>query len=485
MERLRLKQEWELGAPLGDPGGFGRVFEAHSDAGTSAAVKLIPKSPGAERELLFDGRGVQNVVPIIDSGEYEDSWAIVMPRAERSLRQHLKQSGGMLPLGDCISVMTDIAVALAALDGNIVHRDLKPENVLLLDGHWCLADFGLARYAEAVTASQTWKLAGTSPYVAPERWRLQRATIASDIYSLGIMAYEMITGDVPFGGPDFQDQHLNTNPPRLSAVPALFGAMVEECLIKAPQARPTPENVVSRLQRIGQSPLVGGLAALAEANRSEAARRAENETRASRDRTEEERRRELFAAAKSRLERISEVFLTALTEVASTGDVRHTGKEGWIFTLGDATLELAAAESITTKMWQAGSTSPFDVVAFSTISLRIPSNRMGYGGRSHALWFCDAKAFEQYRWFETAFMTIFGQGGSLAPYALAPGSAARAAIGPGLHTEQVAWPFLQLDVAELDEFIGRWADWLAKASKGQLGYPGQLPERNPIGSWRK
>lgn len=78
-----------------------------------------------------------------------------------------------------------IATALAASDGRVVHRDLKPENVLYLDGHWCLADFGIARHAEASTALDTRKLAMDPHYAAPERWRFERATSAADVYSLG------------------------------------------------------------------------------------------------------------------------------------------------------------------------------------------------------------------------------------------------------------------------------------------------------------
>lgn len=89
-------------------GGFGRVFEARSANGELAVVKLIPMSPGAERELLFSGEGVCNVVPIIDSGEQGDDWAIVMPRADKSLRRHLKESGGVLPLEEAVKVLPSV-----------------------------------------------------------------------------------------------------------------------------------------------------------------------------------------------------------------------------------------------------------------------------------------------------------------------------------------------------------------------------------------
>ena len=84
----------------------------------------------------------------------------------------------------------------------MVHRDLKPENVLFLDGHWCVADFGISRYAEASTAPDTRKYALTPAYAAPERWRNEHATSATDVYSLGVIAFELLTGARPFPGPD-------------------------------------------------------------------------------------------------------------------------------------------------------------------------------------------------------------------------------------------------------------------------------------------
>jgi serine/threonine protein kinase len=112
------------------------------------------------------------VVPIIDSGETADEWVLVMPRAERSLRQHLDSRGDKrLEVKEAVSILTNLAVALTDLDGKVVHRDLKPENLLLLDGTWCLADFGISRYAEATTAPDTQKFALSPPYAALLHWR--------------------------------------------------------------------------------------------------------------------------------------------------------------------------------------------------------------------------------------------------------------------------------------------------------------------------
>ena len=149
---INLSREWLVGEPLRS-GGFGTVYLAQSRDGTPAVVKLVPKAPGAERELLFeDLDGVPNVVPIIDRGEWGDHLALVMPKAEKSLREYLVEMNGHLSVNDAVRVLVDVVEALVAIEGRIVHRDIKPDNILLLNGRWCLADFGISRYADATTA---------------------------------------------------------------------------------------------------------------------------------------------------------------------------------------------------------------------------------------------------------------------------------------------------------------------------------------------
>jgi eukaryotic-like serine/threonine-protein kinase len=122
-------------------------------------------------------------------------------RADRSLRQHLAEVTGPLAIAEAVTVLADIATALTDLDWRgVVHRDLKPENVLLLDGRWCLADFGISRYAEATTSPDTRQYALSPPYAAPERWRYQRASSATDVYSVGVIAYELLSRSLPFKG---------------------------------------------------------------------------------------------------------------------------------------------------------------------------------------------------------------------------------------------------------------------------------------------
>jgi len=177
-------QPWEAGDELGS-GGFGRVFAAVGDDGRSGVVKLVPKEPGAERELLFvDLGGARNVVPVVDTGETDDSWVLVMPRAEESLADHLDRLGA-LTVEHVLPVLVDIATALTDLNGRVVHRDLKPHNVLLLDGRWCLADFGISRYAEASTAPDTRKFAMSPRTTWPPSSSKPRSFPACEALRLG------------------------------------------------------------------------------------------------------------------------------------------------------------------------------------------------------------------------------------------------------------------------------------------------------------
>ena len=91
---VQLGEEWILGERISG-GGFGQVYAARSSSGRDGVVKLVPKAPGAQRELLFaDLTDVRNVVPIIDQGETDDYWVLAMPRADMSLRDHMDASEG-------------------------------------------------------------------------------------------------------------------------------------------------------------------------------------------------------------------------------------------------------------------------------------------------------------------------------------------------------------------------------------------------------
>lgn len=477
---IKLSREWRLGDQIGR-GGFGKVFAA-SSGDQEAVVKLVPKDPGADRELLFVDLGnVRNVIPIIEHGEHGDFWVLVMPRAEMSLRDFIVSSGNRLGLAEAVAVLKDVCDALIDLEPKVVHRDLKPENVLLLESHWCIADFGISRYAEATTAPDTQKFALTAVYAAPERWRMEHATAAADVYALGVMAFEMVAGVFPFLGPDFRHQHLHDDPPRLADVPPAFGSLVDECLFKAPQARPKAGNIRARLDKVSGTAGSAGLARLQEVNREEVRRRGEASREQSAGQSEAERRDVLAATAQRTFDQISASLHDAISEAAPAAVASAGRGEGWTLKLNRAELTLSAM-----KRHGVGQVAVFDVVCSAALSLTIPPNQYGYSGRSHSLWFGDVQVADQYGWYETAFWfnPLMQRSSRQTPFSLDPGAEAARAVGPGMNEFQVGWPFTPLVVGDLNDFIDRWANWFADAEQGRLVYPGNMPERPPDGSWR-
>jgi serine/threonine-protein kinase len=162
-------------------------------------------------------------------------------------------------------------------------------------------------------------------------------------------------------------------------------------------------------------------------------------------------------------------------------------KVGWTIQLDRAELRLAPPTTASPNPWGSRGVPAFDLIAFSELDLRMPAGHSGYEGRSHSLWYCDAQEVGRYQWFETAFMlSAFTR--KLArqdPFSLDPGEEAAMAVRSGMADMQVAWPFTAVTVGDLDEFIARWAGWLADAAQGQLHRPSSMPERNPRGSWRQ
>jgi eukaryotic-like serine/threonine-protein kinase len=440
--------------------------------------------------LFVDLGSARNVVPIIDHGETDDSWVLVMPRAEKSLRQHLDDEGPVLSADAVRTIMTDITTTLVDLSDKVVHRDLKPENVLLLEGRWCLADFGISRYAETTTAPDTHKFAMTPPYAAPERWRNERATAAADVYSVGVMGYEMLSGQRPFVAPtleDFRDQHLHGAPTALNSTDTSLASLVEECLIKAAGARPSAANLLVRLERTADTPRSAGLARLEKASRAQANREAEAARAASQSSSEGERRAGLSEAAARGLEVIVEALVESIKSAVPASSSERLGDGARSLKLGAAELRVFPLRRYTTASKGPGRAIVFDIVASATVGIAMPPDQYGYEGRSHSLWFCDAQEKAQYAWFETAFMIspLTARQSTRDPFALEPGPEATEAIAPIMGAFQVAWPFTRLDADGLDDFVGRWAGWLADVSERRLHRPNTMPEGDPQGSWRQ
>ena len=482
LDGSNLNQEWFFGDQLGI-GGFAKVYLAQSKDGEPAVVKLIPKTPGAQRELLFENLdGVPNVVPIVDRGEWDDYWVLVMPKADMSLRDYLVEKGGQLTIDDEVSVLIDVVEALVAIEGRVVHRDIKPENILRLDDRWCLADFGIARYAEATTAPDTMKYSMSRPYAAPEQWRGEKATSATDVYAFGVVAYELLTGRCPFNGPDYRRQHLEDSVDALSGIPARLQSLVEECLYKAVQARPIPQNLLTRLQ-VNVGTISPGASQLQSANALAVQRIAEEQRQQSVAKTAAELQEALREVAGKSLERVLALLDRQVMDNAPS--VRPSGASlprTWL--LNDATLRMY---DVTNSPRGGTPDIPFEVIAHTTIRVTVPENQRGYAGRSHSLWYCDAQEQGAFRWYEIAFcQTWSSEKDGFQPFASPPDDEDIVfALNPGVHTVQVARRFTPIDQGEEESFVERWLGWFAAAAQGQLHSPRQLPEEGAQGSWRR
>lgn len=482
------KALWKVGDRLdADAGGFGQVFLASGPSEENAVAKFVKKEPGATRELLIGDflAGLTNVVPVLDSGEHDGQWVLVMPRADMSLAQRLRQAAPV-ELAECVHILTDIAQGLASLKGQVVHRDLKPANVLLLGGKWCLADFGIARYAEATTVAETRKFSWTPPFAAPEQWLLEHATAATDIYAFGVMAYLILEGRLPFSGPraeDFREQHLGQAPSTLTSGTARLRNIVVECLHKAPEARPSAANILARLEKAAVEPALMGAKKLSLLNAEEVSRRAKAhaEKRAAED--ENASRERLFKSASQMFESIAQPLLESIEDDAPTASVeRNAGADPlFLATLRGAKLGVTRPRQAPPE-WG----GPFTVIANAAITVhRARRDRSGWLGRSHSLWYCDPREAGSFGWYELAFMpSAFSHGGEVVPYPLEPQSAA-VAFSNVMGTEQLAWPVSEIDPDDPSDFLDRWLGWFADAISGSLVMPTTLPDRDPRGSWHR
>jgi serine/threonine-protein kinase len=310
------------------------------------------------------------------------------------------------------------------------------------------------------------------------------------------MAFEMLTGEVPFRGPaleDFREQHLGMSPPPAPEIMTAVATLIEECLFKAPSARPSAANVRARLERVAVDAPSPGLARLQQANQAAVRQEGESSRLDSEAQTEKERRDALYAAGERALERIAAELQAALLQAAPA--IRQDAttppwQRDMEFTLrlGAAELKLVRPRRHARGDWDGRPAPAFDVVGYSSLSLLTAPNQFGYAGRSHSLWFADALKPNEFLWYETGFMFLplmAGRDDRQIPFSLSPGEDAAFALAAGLARIQVAWPFTPVVSGALDEFIERWATWLADASEGHLSRPSPMPERPTEGSWRK
>ncbi|MCK1798442.1 serine/threonine protein kinase [Streptomyces sp. XM4193] len=199
-----------------------------------------------------------NIVRTRDLVVEGDLLALVMDLINGpDLHRYLRENGPLSPVGAAL-LTAQVADALAAshADG-VVHRDLKPANVLITEGEHgmspMLTDFGIARIADSPGLTRTHEFVGTPAYVAPESAEGKPQTSAVDIYGAGILLYELLTGQPPFGGGSTLEvlhRHLSEQPRRPEQVPEPLWTVIEHCLRKRPEERPGAENLARALRTV-------------------------------------------------------------------------------------------------------------------------------------------------------------------------------------------------------------------------------------------
>jgi eukaryotic-like serine/threonine-protein kinase len=246
--RDALADRYPIERPLGR-GGMATVYLARDlKHQRSVAVKVLHPELAAGigtdrflREIRIEA-GLQHphILPLHDSGEAAGFLYYVMPFvAGESLRQRIAREG-QLPLGDAVRIGATVADALAYAHANgVVHRDIKPENILLAGGHALVADFGIAKAVEAAGDSKLtetgWGM-GTPAYMSPEQIVGEPVDGRSDIYGLGCVVYEMLTGHPPFPADNARamfTRHQMEPPPPISAERPEIPGHVQDAVLTA------------------------------------------------------------------------------------------------------------------------------------------------------------------------------------------------------------------------------------------------------------
>jgi tRNA A-37 threonylcarbamoyl transferase component Bud32/Tol biopolymer transport system component len=244
-----LGRSYRVERELGQ-GGMATVYLAHDlKHDRDVAIKVLHPdlgaALGAERflsEIKTTARLQHpHILPLLDSGEADGLLFYVMPLVTgETLRQRLDRER-QLPVDDAVLIARDVADALGYAHGlGVIHRDIKPENILLQGGHALVADFGIAlavQQAGGARMTQTGLSLGTPQYMSPEQAMGERTIDArSDIYALGAVTYEMLTGDPPFTGSTVQAivaKVMTERPTRPSTVRDTITPNVEAAVLKA------------------------------------------------------------------------------------------------------------------------------------------------------------------------------------------------------------------------------------------------------------
>lgn len=496
MEAIRLQRAvWycDFTVPIGQTGGFGSVYRGKSATGASVAIKRLhlDAASSAHRELdlaefLVD-RNFRHVIPVLDAG-YDANlghYFVVMQLAEKSLRDHLSGSNG-LHHREAIQILDDIVSGLLELQV-VVHRDLKPENILLVEGGWRIADFGIARFTEAATSSKTLQRYFSELYSAPEQWNGETPTSKTDVYALGCIAYELLTGRPPFLKREdvtLRDQHLMSVPSLASITGApILASLIGQMLRKPPAARPDLHRIAEQIhtakaaEKLLERP---GLARLRAAAARQNEEKIAAEAALKRSEFEHDRRTELAGSAFNSIVAIrAKLFQTICLELpdaeahiypqkvpnrarAQTLAIRMEGGE-LIFQI-EGIYGLSGWNASTAILKSCG----WECLAVAHVRV----SRLGHRVIGTLL-FTDAGKKETLRWHELSFGSkVFLDSDS---FQTSTAALNQEELGDAIANQSFIYRILEgpkpIDDEAGDEFVDRWAGLYADALTGNLIAP--------------
>jgi hypothetical protein len=262
-----IAERYELEELVGT-GGMSSVYRAHDRLlERHVALKVLHEQYTVDGDYVErfrrEARSVAqlshpSIVTVIDRGDHDGRQYIVFEYVDGENLKSLVEREGQLPEQEAVDLGLQIANALEfAHSHGLVHRDVKPQNVLLTEGRAKVTDFGIARSLDVHGGlTQTGTVLGTSDYIAPEQARGGRASVQTDVYSLGAVLYELLTGEVPFRGDNFVAvalRHINEPVPSVRTkrpdVSPRLDAAIRRAMAKDPRDRfETMEELAAELQ---------------------------------------------------------------------------------------------------------------------------------------------------------------------------------------------------------------------------------------------
>ena len=243
----KINDRYEIIKSIGE-GGMANVYLAKDTIlDRQVAVKVLRGDLSTDEKFIrrFQREALSvsnlshpNIVEVYDVGEEDGQYYIVMEYIEGKTLKQLLYKRGALTLPEVIDIMTQLTDGLShAHEAYIIHRDIKPQNIMIEDnGTIKITDFGIAMAVNATQFTQTNSVMGTVHYLPPEQANGKSATVKSDIYSLGILMYELLTGSVPFKGDNAVEialKHMKEKLPSIRKQNPLIPQSVENIVIKA------------------------------------------------------------------------------------------------------------------------------------------------------------------------------------------------------------------------------------------------------------